>query len=141
MKIDLEKAFGRLKWSFLREVLSGAGFGNKFIELSMRCVSSASLNVLWNGNTTKFFQPSRGIRQGDSISPFLFIVCMDRLSHIICDEVAAKSWKPISITKDGPTISHLMFADDLLLFREASEEQASIMMTVLDKFCCASGES
>lgn len=62
MKIDLKKAFDCLKWSFLREVISRAGFGNKFIELAMRCVSIASLNVLWNGNTTEFFHPSRGIR-------------------------------------------------------------------------------
>jgi hypothetical protein len=81
---------------------------------------------------TNIFFPTRGIRQGDPLSPYLFVICMERLSHITADQVEVNYWKP--------QISHLLFADDLHLLAEASIEQAHYVMHCLDQFCQASGQ-
>ncbi|KAK4270818.1 hypothetical protein QN277_019587 [Acacia crassicarpa] len=138
-KIDLEKAYDRVRWDFLHQVLTEVGFKADFIHLIISCVSSVSYNVIWNGTQTEFFFPRRGLRQGDPISPLLFVLCMEKLSHLICDEVSRGGWKPISVSNSGLQVSHLLFADDLLLFGVASENQALCMLNCLDCFSRASG--
>lgn len=89
----------------------------------MNCICSSSFKVLWNGKKYDTFRPSRGIRQGDPLSPYTFVICMDNLSHIIADSVREGNWKPMKVGRQGLNISHLNFTDDLLLFAEASVEQ------------------
>lgn len=69
LKIDLEKAFDKIEWSFIRNTLIYFGFAHNIINLIMSCVSTSSISILVNGDHTEFFQPSRGIRQGDPMSP------------------------------------------------------------------------
>jgi len=95
---------------------------------------------VWIGEKTDCFVPTRGIRQGDSLSPYLFVICMEKLFHIIADQVDACYWKPLRAGRYGPQISHLLFADDLLLFAKASIEQAHCVLHCLDMFCQASGQ-
>ncbi|XP_028767839.1 uncharacterized protein LOC114725488 [Neltuma alba] len=140
LKIDLEKAYDRIRWDFLQQVLLEVGFDDGFVNLIKACVFFVTYNVLWNGSQTEYFSPMRGLRQGDPISPLLFVLCIDKLSHLICDAVKDGSWKPVRVAKEGPSISHLMFADDILLFGAATEQQALCMMSCLNKFCLASGE-
>ncbi|KAL4307123.1 uncharacterized protein LOC107605009 [Arachis ipaensis] len=139
IKFDFEKAYDRVRWSFLKECLDGFDVGAQLTNLIMECVSSVSYNLLWNGGKTESFRPTRGIRQGDPISPYLFVIVMDKLSHLIEDLVASESWKPISVGRQGPKISHLLFADDLLVFAEANEEQIQVVMNCMKTFCEASG--
>lgn len=97
------------------------------------------MSVLWNGEQTDFFAPFRGLRQGDPISPYLFVLWMERLGHLIAQSLSCKEWKPITIGRGGPSISHLFFADDLFLFGRASARQAETIRGVLYCFCLASG--
>lgn len=69
------------------------------------------------------------------ISPYLFILCMDKLSHLIEEEVDNKRWKSLKLDKNGIMILHLMFADDLLLFGETTERQINCVMQTLEIFC------
>lgn len=94
---------------------------------------------MWNGEKTDEFVPQRGLRQGDPISPYLFVLCMERLGHMILNEVDKGRWKPIVLGRGGPAISHLFFADDLFLFGRASESQAQLIRSVLEDFCATSG--
>lgn len=105
----------------------------------MRCISSARMKIMWNGSLTEEFSMERGVRQGDSLSPYIFVLCMERLSHIILDSIDLKQWRPIRVSRGGPMISHLFFADDLLLFVEASCNQMRVIKDCLDKFCMFSG--
>lgn len=82
-KINLEKAYDRLRWSFIKDTLEEVRIPNTIVRLIMKCVSSSSLQVMWNGGFTEEFCPSRGVRQGDPISPYLFVLTMERLGHVI----------------------------------------------------------
>ncbi|XP_021729754.1 uncharacterized protein LOC110696708 [Chenopodium quinoa] len=138
MKIDFEKAYDRLCRSFIRESLLELRLPQAMVDVVMNCVSSAKLQILWNGEPTRSFTPSQGIRQEDPLSPYLYVICMERLAYLIEHEVKLVAWKAARASRRGPDISHLAFADDLILFCEASVEQAMCMKRCLDKFCAAS---
>lgn len=97
------------------------------------------MHINWNGDVSDDFSPSGGLRQGDPISPYLFVLCLERLAHCIEDSVAVGTWKPMGFGRDGgPKISHLFFADDILLVSEASHEQLGEAKRILDLFCSVS---
>ena len=108
-------------------------------EVIMNCVTTTSINMLWHGAPTEVFQPTGGIRQGDPLSPYLFVLCMERFGNIIADALREGVWRPIFASRGGPPLSHLFFADDLILFGETTLEQTKIMKHCLDRFCTASG--
>ncbi|XP_052114154.1 uncharacterized protein LOC127745460 [Arachis duranensis] len=138
-KIDLEKAYDRLDWHFLEATLVRFGFLKATINLILNCVTSSSLAVLWNGNRLQNFNPKRGLRQGDPMSPYLFILCMEMLACFISHRVSQGLWNPVAISRNGPRLSHLMFADDLFLFCKASKAQVIEVMHCLDLFSRALG--
>lgn len=91
MKIDLEKAFDKIEWSFIRNTLPYFNFRSNLINLIMFCICTSSVAILVNGTWTDFFSPTKGIRQEDPMSPYIFILCMEVLSHNInqalCDRL------------------------------------------------------
>lgn len=106
LKIDLEKAFDRLEWSFVYRALRFFKFYPNITKLIMNCISSSRIAILVNGTRTSYFSPSRGIRQGDPISPYLFILCMEMLSTLINHKVDLGCWDPITIGIKKYQISH-----------------------------------
>lgn len=90
LKVDLENVYDRVDWTFLGEVLAFMGFRPHLIQQILDCINSAKLAVSWKGKTLKSFNPSRGLRQGDLLLPYLFVLCMEVLSQRICKEVGAK---------------------------------------------------
>lgn len=103
-------------------------------------MATVKMNVLWNGNSENYFDTKKGVRQGGPISPCIFVMCMDKLSHLISDSVNKGKWKSLKTGRKGPKISHHMFADDLLLFGEATENQLRCVNDVLNQFCDVSGQ-
>lgn len=140
IKVDLSKAYCMLKWSFIENTLGEIGLPNIISQLIMSSVTSGWTNVNWNGNRNDFFQPQKGIRHGDPVSPYLFVLCMDKLSHLICEKVADGRWIGLKAGRNGPAISHLMFADDLLLFGQATVNQMRCVLQVIETFCILSGQ-
>lgn len=131
-KIDLEKAYDRIDWYFLEQVLISVGFQCHMITVILNCIKSTSLSVIWNGERLASFIPERGLRQGDPLSPYLFVLCMEILSHKIKHVVALKSWKQCQLARGGPPLTHLFFADDLLLFWTASSHQATVIKGIMN---------
>ena len=92
IKVDLEKAYDKLEWSFIRDVLVNANLPHNLVTLIMSCVSSVSTSILFNGGNVDHIFPSSGIRQGDPLSPYLFNLCMEVLGHLIEEKCETRSW-------------------------------------------------
>jgi hypothetical protein len=118
-KIDFEKAYDSVDWNFLKITLTEFGFPTSTIDLIMSCTTSSSLSLKWNNEKLENFAPTRGLRQGDPMSPYLFLLCMEKLALLIQEKIDSNKWLPIRISSNGPAISHLFFADDCLLFTRA----------------------
>lgn len=103
----------------------------------MHCIETPRMSVLWEGRNLEWFKPERGIRQGDAISPYIFVLGSERLGHIITEVVNHGTWKGINVTREGPNISHLFFADNMVLFTEAMEDQIKTIMDCLNNFVSA----
>ena len=135
IKIDLEKAYNRLEWSFIRDTLTLFKIPNQLITLIMSCVSSSSISILFNGGALEPFLPSRGIRQGD-----LFILCMEVLGAFIADKCISNHWNPIKASRSSLAFSYLFFTDDLVLFARANRKNCVAIREVLDSFYSISGQ-
>jgi len=140
VKLDMAKAYDRVEWDYLKRIMLTLGFCDTFVSLIMRCVTSVSLSVRVNGVLTDSFRPSRGIRQGDPISPYLFLLCAEGLSCLL------KSIGPVYLSRGvrvgihAPWISHLLFADACIFFSEASQRGASRLQELLDIYSRGSGQ-
>ena len=110
------------------------------IDLIMSCVSTVSTSILFNGETLDPIFPSRGIRQGDLISPYLFILCMNYLGQLIEEKCNGNLWHPVKASQSGPALSHLFFVDDLILFAKANGVNSAAIRDVLDTFYSISGQ-
>ena len=114
-KLDIEKAYDHLSWEFLSQVLDKMGFGKRWVSWMNWCISTASFSILVNGSPTGFFQNSRGLRQGDPLSPYLFVIGMEALSRMMKRAVDGNYLSGSNIVgRDGDVsvISHLLYADD-----------------------------
>ncbi|GKU88076.1 hypothetical protein SLEP1_g2381 [Rubroshorea leprosula] len=138
-KIDLEKAYDCLEWSFIWETLLFFQFPPKIIDLIMSAICTSSVSVLLNGDRTEPFSPSRGIRQGDPLSPYIFILCMEFLALTITKASSLGYWKGCKAGRGGPLLSHLFFADDLLFIGKATKNNCLFLKSILEFFSNRSG--
>uniref|UniRef100_A0A803Q328 Reverse transcriptase domain-containing protein n=1 Tax=Cannabis sativa TaxID=3483 RepID=A0A803Q328_CANSA len=144
LKLDMAKAFDRVEWVFLRKVMEKFLFPKRFIELIMACVSTATFSISLNQQVLGSVKPTRGIRQGDPLSPYLFLLCSEGLSSLINSKSQQRQPRShalgIKIARRAPTISHLFFADDSLLFSSASVKAATTIQGILCDYSRASGQ-
>jgi hypothetical protein len=141
LNLDMEKAFDKMEWGFILSVMSKLGFHSSWINWIRVCISSSTFSILINGSPFGLFSPTRGLRQGDPLSPFLFILGAEVLSRLLFKEEAAGNIKGLKISKSSPAIHHLLFADDLLIFGKATPKEASCIHSCLKKYCLWSGQS
>jgi hypothetical protein len=140
VKIDMSKAYYRVEWEFLRSVMSNLGFDPRWIRLIMMCVTTANYEVLVNGIPVGRINPTRGIRQGDPISPYLFLICAEALSAMLTKADNEGVLRGVPSSKRGPRLNHLFFADDSLLFCRADLSHWNRLSTLLKSYELASGQ-
>ena len=139
IKLDMSKAFDRVEWNFIKGVMEKLGFANKWVDLITHCVSSVSYSMIINGEAYGNTIPSRGIRQGDPLSSYLFLLCAEGLSALIHEVTRNQQINGISICGGCPRITLLFFADNSLLFCKAKDQECQKLFSTLNKYEVASG--
>uniref|UniRef100_A0A803NGE0 Reverse transcriptase domain-containing protein n=1 Tax=Cannabis sativa TaxID=3483 RepID=A0A803NGE0_CANSA len=139
IKLDMHEAFDKMELGFI-SVLKHNGFDEKANNLIMNCVKGVSYSVLLNGSPLKKFTPQRGLRQGDPLSPFIFILCQEFLSKLLLRAEAQGKLHGIKISRTALAISYLMFADDTILFARANVGDAREILNCLAIYECVSGQ-
>ena len=116
------------------------GFHAKWVQLIMACITTAPFSVLVNGNPIGYILPSRGLRQGDPLSPYLFLFCAKRLTTLLRKAETDGIIRGAATSRGGPCISHLLFTDDSLLFCRASVEECQQVNSLLNLYEAALGQ-
>ena len=140
VKLDMSKAYDRVEWSFLEAIMTKMGFHCKWRNWIMECLRSVSYSFNINGKVKEYVIPRRGIRQGDPLSPYLFVLCSEGFSNLIRKAAANRKLSGMRISRHGPSITHLFFADDSLIFCKANMDQATKLMRVLQVYALGSGQ-
>ncbi|XP_035843169.1 uncharacterized protein LOC110887759 [Helianthus annuus] len=139
LKIDFEKAYDFVNWNFVIGILEKMGFPLRWCAWIKGILSSARASVLVNGSPTFDFPCFKGMRQGDPLSPFLFLIVMEALSFLINKAVEKGLFKEISLPNSGPCVSHLFFEDDAIIMGEWSTENVKVVIRILRCFYICSG--
>nr|GEX87021.1 RNA-directed DNA polymerase, eukaryota [Tanacetum cinerariifolium] len=137
-KVDFEKAYDSVRWDFLDDVLKKFGFGNKWCNWIQCCLKSSRGSILVNGSPTEEFQFFKGLKQGDPLSPFLFILIMESLHLSFQRVIDAGLFKGIQLNKEI-CLSHLFYVDDAIFVGQWSDGNINTLMHVLDCFHYVSG--
>lgn len=132
--MDLAKAFDRVEWSVVLHIMTCLGFNSYFIQLVRTCISTTAISTLVNGSPFGYFSPSRGLRQGDPLSPALFIILAELLSRILAKAENSNLFKGIKVSRGGPSITHLFYADDILIFCRATASDVTQILNCLYQF-------
>ncbi|XP_013651351.1 uncharacterized protein LOC106356058 [Brassica napus] len=138
LKVDLRKAFDSLRWDFIIQVLKAAQFPSTFINWIQQCITTTSFSINVNGDLCGFFKGEQGVRQGDPISPYLFIIAMEVFGRLLERKFEDGS---IGYHPKGqdPKISHLAFADDVMVFFDGSHNSLNELSSTLETFHRLSG--
>ncbi|CAL8151990.1 unnamed protein product [Prunus armeniaca] len=140
LKLDMAKAYDRVEWKFLEQMLRTMGFPIRFIQLIMGCVTTVSYSLLIQGRPFGRIIPSRGLRQGDPISPYLFLIVAEAFSALLQQAERDSRLHGVSIAPSAPSINHLFFADDSLLFCNAGTTEALELKRIFGVYESASGQ-
>ena len=141
LKLDMSKAYDRVEWSFLEDVMRQMGFNDKWVALVMACIKSISYSLLINGEPQGHIVPTRGIRQGDPLSPYLFLLCTEGLHRLIQNVANNGEIKGVSLCRNGPKLTHLLFADVSLLFYRATRSECQKVLEILSTYEKLSGQN
>nr|GEV36660.1 putative RNA-directed DNA polymerase, eukaryota, reverse transcriptase zinc-binding domain protein [Tanacetum cinerariifolium] len=137
-KVDFKKAFDSIRWDYLNDVLKSFGFGIKWCSWISGCLDSSMGSVLVNGRPTPEFHFYKGLKQGDPLSPFLFILVMERLHISFSRVIAFGLFKGVNIN-NSLTLSHLFYADDAIFVGKWDINNIKTIVNVLNCFFLASG--
>ena len=140
IKLDMSKAYDRVEWDYLSSVMEKMGFNEHWIRLMMLCVKTVTYSILVNGEPKGMITPTRGIRQGDPLSPFLFLLCTEGLNGLINQAFQQGHIKGYALCRNSSKLTHLLFANDSLLFCRATIEECQRILDILEVYGRCSGQ-
>ncbi|XP_050264248.1 uncharacterized protein LOC126708501 [Quercus robur] len=140
IKLDMSKAYDRVEWAYLEAMMRKMGFQDRWISLMMMCVTTVSYSVLLNGEPKGRIVPTRGLRQGDPISPYLFLLCTEGLSAMLKKSENGGIPRGIAMCRSAPRVSHLLFANDCIVFGKTSKEEGQRLLKILEVYEKESGQ-
>ena len=140
VKLDMSKAYDRVEWNFLEAIMLKLGFHGRWVQLIMVCVTTVSYVIMVNGEPHGYVKPQRGLRQGDPLSPYLFLLCAEGLLVLLRKAERDSLIRGISICRRAPRISHLFFADDSIVFCRATNDECVALQNLLALYANASGQ-
>ena len=138
MKVDIMKAYDSVRWEFIIDILKAMAFPPVMVAWIQACISSPSFSICINGSLHGYFKGARGLRQGDPLSPYLFVLAMEILAKIL----AEKSMHPLFKFHwrcEKTKIINLCFADDLMIFSKGDVPTVKLIMEGLEEFSNLSG--
>ncbi|XP_062086165.1 uncharacterized mitochondrial protein AtMg01250-like [Humulus lupulus] len=138
MKLDLSKAYDTIDWDFLENLLNMFCFPSRFIKWIMVCLRGSSYSLVLNGRIQGHFKGGKGLRQGDPISPLLFVIVMEYLTRLLIKASRDNRFKFHPMCKSLNLIS-LCFADDLIIFCKGTTTSVQVLLEVFSEFGCSSG--
>ena len=125
VKLDISKTYDWVEWTFLKGIMHKLGFDRRWVQLAMETVTMASYSVFINREPKGFITQSRGIRQEDPLSPYIFLLCGEGLSALLRKVAENSVLNGVLTSQHGVCISHLLFVDDSLLFCKPQLENAN----------------
>ncbi|KAA3463501.1 reverse transcriptase [Gossypium australe] len=134
------EAYDRVEWPFIKGVMARMGFADGFIDLIFRCISSVQYSILSNGEEGSSFRSTRGLQQGDPLSPYLFLFCGEKLSVLMRLAGQENMIKDVKVSREAPSITHLMFADDCILFGDVSNRGINVLKEIIREYEVCSGQ-
>uniref|UniRef100_A0A803QN76 Reverse transcriptase domain-containing protein n=1 Tax=Cannabis sativa TaxID=3483 RepID=A0A803QN76_CANSA len=140
LKLYMSKAYDRVEWDFLEAMMDFLAYEDEWIKKIMNCVRSVSFSIILNGSIKGLFLPGRGLRQGDPLSPFLFLLCSEGLSCLIQEAERAGKIHGLRFGSLEQRLFHLFFADDSLVFLDANMDECKAIKEVLEKYENLSGQ-
>ncbi|CAA7024597.1 unnamed protein product [Microthlaspi erraticum] len=136
----MSKAYDRIEWDFLQAVQKRLGVHSKWINWIHQCVSTVKYAYLLNDGAHGAVTPQRGIRQGDPLSPYIFILCGEVLSGLCRKAQREGSLPGIKVARGSPPINHLLFADDTMFFCKSNQKNCETLNRILKTYEEASGQ-
>jgi hypothetical protein len=140
IKLDMSKAYDRVEWHFLESMMVKISFCQEWIDLIMKCISTVKYRIRVNGALSQQIIPERGLRQGDPLSPYLFLICVEGFSALLNQAERDGSIKGIKVCPRASSVSHLLFADDSLILVRAKEGDAQKLQDILNIYEECSGQ-
>ena len=141
VKLDINKAYDWVEWSFLQGIMQKSGFDPRWVKLAIEIVITTSYSIFINKEPKGWITQSRGIRQVDPLSPYLFLLCAEGLTTLLNKVVENQVVNGIMSCQNGVCISHLLFADDSLLFCKAMVGECQQLLSILGQYEAASGQA
>ncbi|CAL2270845.1 unnamed protein product [Prunus armeniaca] len=130
LKLDMAKAYDRVEWVFLHEMMLKLGFSPIWVAKIMDCISTPTFFVLWKGTPLGHIMPQRGLRQGCPLSPYLFLMCTEGFSSLLCGAERRGDLIGVQVARGAPSVTHLLFAYDSILFTKATKDACMALKTL-----------
>jgi hypothetical protein len=137
----MSKAYDRVEWLFLEKMMRKMGFAEDWINRIMLCVTLVSYQVRVNVSLSDVIVPERGLRQGDPLSPYLFLICAEGFSSLLNKAEVEGELEGIRICHSAPSFNHILFADDSLVLIKVNSESARSLQNILQLYEVCSGQT